>query len=128
MNPKLSSFTSTRCAARPSAKGGAGATMGAREIANAKPDGYTLAILPSPVFRMPHMQNVGYDPLKDFSYINMLSGYVLGVAVKSTSPYKTWDEFVDGARANPQAVTYGTARIGSASYRPTASGKVTVIG
>jgi tripartite-type tricarboxylate transporter receptor subunit TctC len=96
-------------------KGGAGATMGAREIAHAKPDGYTLAILPSPVYRMPHMQNVGYDPLKDFSYISMLSGYVLGVAVKSTSPYKTWDEFVAGARANPQGITYGTASIGSAS-------------
>lgn len=96
-------------------KGGAGATMGARDIANAKPDGYTLAILPSPVFRMPHIQNVGYDPLKDFSYINMLSGYVLGVAVKSSSPYKTWDDFVSGTRANPQGVTYGTASIGSAS-------------
>ncbi|MDB5843430.1 MAG: transporter substrate-binding protein [Polaromonas sp.] len=96
-------------------KGGAGATMGARDIANAKPDGYTLAILPSPVFRMPHIQNVGYDPLKDFSYINMLSGYVLGVAVKSSSPYKTWDDFVAGTRANPQGVTYGTASIGSAS-------------
>jgi len=96
-------------------KGGAGATMGARDIARAKPDGYTLAILPSPVFRMPHIQNVGYDPLKDFSYINRLSGYVLGVAVKATSPYKTWDDFIAGARANPQGITYGTASIGSAS-------------
>lgn len=96
-------------------KGGAGATLGAREIARAAPDGYTLAILPSPVFRLPHIQDAGYDPLKDFTYIMMLSGYTLGVAVKGDSPYKNWDEFIAAAKASPGKVTYGTASIGSAS-------------
>ncbi len=96
-------------------KGGAGATMGAREIAHAKPDGYTLAIIPSPVFRMPHIQNAGYDPLKDFTYIMMLSGYTLGVAVKQDSPYKTWEELVAAAKQSPDKITYGTASVGSAS-------------
>jgi len=96
-------------------KGGAGATMGAREIAKARPDGYTLAILPSPVYRMPHIQNMGYDPLHDFTYIMMLSGYTLGVAVKGDSPYRNWDDFIAAARARPEGLTYGTASIGSAS-------------
>ena len=96
-------------------KGGAGATLGAREIAKARPDGYTLAILPSPVFRLPHIQNAGYDPLADFTYIMMMSGYTLGVAVKADAPYRTWDEFIAAARARPDGLTYGTASIGSAS-------------
>ena len=96
-------------------KGGAGATMGAREIARAKPDGYTLAIIPSPVFRMPHIQDAGYDPTKDFTYIMMLSGYTLGVAVKADSPYKNWDDFIKAAKSNPDKITYGTASVGSAS-------------
>jgi tripartite-type tricarboxylate transporter receptor subunit TctC len=96
-------------------KGGAGATMGARELVRARPDGYTLAILPSPVFRLPHIQDAGYDPLKDFEYINMLSGYTLGVAVKADSPYKTWDDFIAAAKAQPEKITYGTASVGSAS-------------
>src|SRR5690606_25279172 len=96
-------------------KGGAGATMGAREIAKAKPDGYTLAIIPSPVFRLPHIQNAGYDPLKDFTYIMMLSGYTLGVAVKADSPYKTWEDFVTAAKSRTKEITYGTASVGSAS-------------
>lgn len=96
-------------------KGGAGATMGAQQIATAKADGYTLAILPSPVFRMPHIQNVGYDPNKDFTYIMMLSGYTLGVAVKQDSPYKTWEDLVAAALKTPDKITYGTASLGSAS-------------
>lgn len=96
-------------------KGGAGATMGAQQIATAKADGYTLAILPSPVFRMPHIQNVGYDPNKDFTYIMMLSGYTLGVAVKQESPYKTWEDLIAAAMKTPEKITYGTASLGSAS-------------
>lgn len=96
-------------------KAGAGATMGAHEIKGAKPDGYTLAIIPSPVFRMPHMQKTGYDPLKDFTYISMLSGYTLGVAVMADSPYKTWNDLVEATRADPGAINYGTASVGSAS-------------
>ncbi|HVL76163.1 MAG TPA: tripartite tricarboxylate transporter substrate binding protein [Noviherbaspirillum sp.] len=96
-------------------KGGAGATLGARTIANAPPDGYTLAILPSPVFRMPHMADTGYDPTKDFTYISMLSGYTLGVAVPATSPFKSWQDLVAHAKQNPGKISYGTASIGSAS-------------
>lgn len=96
-------------------KPGAGATLGAIEIKNAKPDGYTLAITPSPVFRMPHMQSTAYDPLTDFTYISMLSGYILGVAVNADSPYKTWEDLVQAARENPGKIDYGTASVGSAS-------------
>ena len=96
-------------------KGGAGATMGAQQIATAKADGYTLAIIPSPVFRMPHIQNVGYDPNKDFTYIMMLSGYTLGIAVRQESPYKTWEDLIAAARKAPDKITYGTASLGSAS-------------
>ena len=96
-------------------RGGAGATMGARAIKTARPDGYTLAIIPSPVFRMPHIQEMGYDPLQDFTYIMMLSGYTLGVAVKADSPHKDWAGFIDYARKHPNEVTYGTASVGSAS-------------
>jgi tripartite-type tricarboxylate transporter receptor subunit TctC len=96
-------------------RGGAGATLGARAIKTARPDGYMLAILPSPVFRMPHIQDMGYDPVHDFTYIMMLSGYTLGVAVPAASPFKTWADLVGYAKAHPNEVTYGTASVGSAS-------------
>lgn len=96
-------------------RGGAGATLGARAIKTGRPDGYMLAILPSPVFRMPHIQDMGYDPVHDFTYIMMLSGYTLGVAVPADSPFKTWADFIGYAKAHPNEITYGTASVGSAS-------------
>lgn len=96
-------------------RGGAGATMGARVIKTARPDGYTLAVLPSPVYRMPHIQDMGYDPTRDFTYVMMLSGYTLGVAVPAGSPHKTWADFIRYAKQHPNEVTYGTASVGSAS-------------
>ena len=96
-------------------RGGAGATMGARAIKTARPDGYTLAVLPSPGYRMPHIQDMGYDPTRDFTYVMMLSGYTLGVAVPASSPHKTWAEFIGYAKQHPNEVTYGTASVGSAS-------------
>jgi tripartite-type tricarboxylate transporter receptor subunit TctC len=96
-------------------RGGAGATLGARAIKTARPDGYMLAILPSPVFRMPHIQDMGYDPVHDFTYIMMLSGYTLGVAVPADSPFKSWADLITFAKAHSNEVTYGTASVGSAS-------------
>jgi tripartite-type tricarboxylate transporter receptor subunit TctC len=96
-------------------RGGAGATMGARAIKSADPNGYVLAVLPSPVYRMPHIQDMGYDPTSDFTYIMMLSGYTLGVAVPANSPFQTWKDLVSYAAKHPNEVTYGTASVGSAS-------------
>ncbi|NCX05641.1 MAG: tripartite tricarboxylate transporter substrate binding protein, partial [Actinobacteria bacterium] len=53
-------------------KPGAGGTLGAVELVNAKPDGYTLAQLPISVLRIPHMQKVQFDALKDFTWIACL--------------------------------------------------------
>src|SRR3954453_7259521 len=51
-------------------KAGGGGTVGpATMAAAAKPDGYTIAQLPITVFRIPLMQEVSWDPAKDFSYI-----------------------------------------------------------
>lgn len=96
-------------------RGGAGATLGARAIKSGEPNGYMLAVLPSPVYRMPHIQEMGYDPREDFTYIMMLSGYTLGVAVPASSPFQTWKDLVSYAAKHPDEITYGTASVGSAS-------------
>ena len=48
-------------------KPGAAGMLGANELVNAKPDGYTVSQLPHGVFRVPHMQKVQFDTLKDFT-------------------------------------------------------------
>src|ERR1043165_2031595 len=76
--------------------------------AAAKPDGYTIAQLQITVFRLPLMQEVSWDPAKDFSYIIHLTGYTFGVTTNAEQPFKTWQDVVDYAKQNPGKVTYAT--------------------
>ena len=48
----------------------AGGMLGPASMAStARPDGYTLSQLPMGAFRIPHMQKVEWDPIRDFTYI-----------------------------------------------------------
>ena len=94
-------------------KPGAGGTLGAVELVNAKPDGYTLAQLPISVLRIPHMQKVQFDALKDFTWIACLTGYTFGLVVRADSPIKTVKDLVAYAKLNPEKFSYGTPGTGT---------------
>src|SRR4029077_12941026 len=54
-----------------------------------------------------------YDPIKDLTYILQVTGYVMGVVVRSEAPWKTLPELLAYAKANPNKLNYGTLGIGS---------------
>jgi tripartite-type tricarboxylate transporter receptor subunit TctC len=97
-------------------KPGAGGMLGANELVNARPDGYTLTQLPHGVFRIPHMQKVQFDTLKDFTWIACLTGYTFGLVVPVDSPIKSIKDLIDFARANPEKFTYGSTGIGTSPH------------
>ena len=89
-------------------KPGAGGTLGAVALLNARPDGYTVSQIPLGVFRVPHLEKTAYDPLKDFTYLLGVSGYTFGVVVPADSPYTSFSDLVAFAKANPDKIAYGT--------------------
>jgi len=96
---------------------GANSMLGlATMAASARPDGYTLSILPIGALRMPHMQRVPWDPLKDFTYIIGLAGASFGVVVKSDSQFKTLKDLIDFAKANPGKFPYGAPSRGGSGH------------
>ena len=97
-------------------KPGAGGMLGAIELVNAKPDGYTVSQLPHGVFRIPHMQKVAFDTLKDFTWIACLTGYTFGLVVPVNSPLKSIKDLVDFAKANPGQFTYGSTGTGTSPH------------
>ena len=98
-------------------KAGGGGTVGpATMAAAAKPDGYTISQIPITVFRLPLMQQVSWDPAKDFTYIVHLTGYTFGVTTNADSQFKTWKDVVDFAKANPGKVTYATPGAGTSLH------------
>nr|WP_019198042.1 tripartite tricarboxylate transporter substrate binding protein [Afipia birgiae] len=98
-------------------KAGGGGTVGpATMAAAAKPDGYTISQIPITVFRLPLMQDVSWNPDKDFTYIVHLTGYTFGVTTNADSQFKTWKDVVDFAKANPGKVTYATPGAGTSLH------------
>jgi tripartite-type tricarboxylate transporter receptor subunit TctC len=98
-------------------RAGATGTLGPAQVAaTAKPDGYTITQIPISVFRLPFITRTTFDPAKDFTYTAGLTGYTFGVAVKSDSPWKTFQEFLADAKANPGKIKYGTPGSGSSPH------------
>ncbi len=98
---------------------GATGTLGAAALVNAKPDGYTVSMIPITVLRLPHMENVSFDPMKDIRYVMGVSGYVFAFIVRLDAPWKSMAELVAAARANPEKISYGSHGIGGSVHLAT---------
>ena len=98
-------------------KPGAGGMLGPGGMAKtASPDGYTLSQLHVGAFRQPHLQKVEWDPLRDFTYIIGVSGYTFGMVVKADSPFKTLEDLIAYAKANPGKLSYSSTGTGTSPH------------
>ena len=97
-------------------KPGASGMLGPNELVKAAPDGYTLSQLTIGIARLPHMQKMQFDPLRDFSFIACLTGYTFGIVVKADSPFKTVKDLVQFAKANPGKFSYGSTGTGTTPH------------
>ncbi|MBD3893025.1 tripartite tricarboxylate transporter substrate binding protein [Hydrogenophaga sp.] len=95
---------------------GAGGTLGAAAMLNARPDGYTLTQLPLSVFRLPHMQATRFDPVRDISHIIGLVGYTFGIVATPTAAFSSLQELVRYARARPGTLEYGHSGHGTTPH------------
>ncbi|WP_439580359.1 Bug family tripartite tricarboxylate transporter substrate binding protein [Elioraea sp.] len=87
---------------------GAGGGLMTLQLARATPDGYTLgALTASPVLVRPHaVADAGYDPTRDLTFI---ARYLLApqpIAVATNSPWRTYQDLIAWARANPGRLRY----------------------
>jgi len=97
-------------------KPGAAGMLGAIAMTHAPASGYVLSVMPEAVFRQPYLQKTSFDPLKDFTYIIMLSGYPLGVGTRADAPWKQWSDLVADAKRNPGKIMYGTMGTNSTTH------------
>lgn len=88
-------------------RSGAGGTPAFIATKNAPADGYTLAVLSLSTIRQPIQQDVGYSGYADFTWIASLADINFCVVVPAESPFKTWNDLLTWARANPQKTTFG---------------------
>jgi tripartite-type tricarboxylate transporter receptor subunit TctC len=90
-------------------KPGAGGTLAGREAARAEPDGYTLLFGSSATLAIgPALYgNSGYDPVKSFTPIAMVSSVPYVMIGATNAPFKTVQELLAYAKANPGTLNFG---------------------
>ncbi len=95
-------------------KSGAAGSIGAMEVKNAKPDGYTLLVATSSTHAINPTAYVNppYDPVKDFTAISSVCVNPLVFYANPSLP-PTMMELVDLMKKNPGKYSYGSAGFGS---------------
>ena len=97
--------------------GGSG-NIGNLQVARAKPDGYTLLVAYSGYqVGNPHLfTKAGWDPIKDFAPVGMLTRAPQVVTISTKLPVDTLAELIAYAKANPGKVNYASSGNGSIQH------------
>ena len=115
-------------------KPGGGGSVGWAELANSKPDGYTIAgnNIPHIILQPLQRKNAGYQ-LEDLEPVALFQATPIGLAVLKTSPIRSLKDFVAYAKGNPGAITiagsgtYTGHHLGHLQFQKLAGIKVTYI-
>ncbi|HEY4143269.1 MAG TPA: tripartite tricarboxylate transporter substrate binding protein, partial [Pseudolabrys sp.] len=99
-------------------KGGAGGAIGARSVASATPDGYTLFVgNTATLANIPAVSaSAGYDPLKDFKPIAKIMDSYQVLVVRPDLPVKTVAELIAYAKANSGKLNYAAVGVGNITH------------
>jgi tripartite-type tricarboxylate transporter receptor subunit TctC len=102
-------------------KAGAAGAIGTKQVATSPPDGYTLIFGNNgPSAIIPLIQkDVGYDPVKDFAPVSLVSIAPLTLVVHPSVPATNVKELIAWAKTQPGGVDYATAGAGSLGHLAT---------
>ena len=95
-------------------KPGAGGIVAARAVLSAAPDGYTLGLVTNGTsISAALFKTLPFDPVKQFETISMMGVFELVFITAADSPYKTLQDFIAAAKAQPGKLNVGTVTVGS---------------
>jgi len=99
-------------------RAGANAILGMEAVARAQPDGYTLVYAPvSALTGNPFIyKKLSYDPFRDFAPITQTVANPMGAVVSASSGFKSLNDVVARAKANPGQLNYGSFGIGNLTH------------
>jgi tripartite-type tricarboxylate transporter receptor subunit TctC len=97
---------------------GSSGLIGADRMLKMSADGYTIGGVNDSVLTMvPHINpNTTFNALKDFAPISLIGTIEWGVVVKSDSRFKTLEDLIKFAQANPDKLTFSSGGVGSPQH------------
>jgi len=98
-------------------KTGMGGNIGARSVAAAKPDGKTLLLGTIGIHAAYSIyRELAYDPAKELQPIIILGAVPCTIVVHPDLPFKSLDDLIAFAKANPKKLNFGSAGVGSSTH------------
>src|SRR5215831_4846484 len=99
-------------------RGGAGGSIGARQVAKSAPDGTTILLAFTGTLAVSPMifPNVGYDPRKDFAAIGLIGMAPSVLVVHPSVVVHSVAELISAAKTAPGKIQYGSPGIGTVNH------------
>lgn len=98
-------------------KPGAGGQIALRHVANAKNDGYTLALVLAAYAIGPLLNKASdYDPVRSFEPVSLLAKQPLILYTRRSSTFSSVSELISHAKAFPGSVTMASSGYGNTSH------------
>jgi tripartite-type tricarboxylate transporter receptor subunit TctC len=98
-------------------RGGASGQIGTRIAKESEPDGYTVLVHTIAFVTSPMLyKNAGYDPLRDFTPVSLISKVPTAISVNPSVPVKSVKELLALAKSRPDGLTYASSGIGTNAH------------
>lgn len=98
-------------------RSGGGGNIGFEAAAKSRPDGYTMLIASEPLTVNPSLfRALPFDPLRDFQPLTLIATLSQVLVVHPSLPARTFAEFVDLAKAQPNTINIGSAGTASPGH------------
>ena len=95
---------------------GAGGSTGTEMAIRAEPDGYTLIMVAGSYSAGAALYKPAYDPVNDIQPIALIGEVALAVTLHPSMPFRTVNELITYAKANPGRLNYGSAGTGTVMH------------
>jgi tripartite-type tricarboxylate transporter receptor subunit TctC len=96
---------------------GAGGIRASSEVAKAEPDGHTLLLLTNGnAVSQALFKSLPYDPVNDFAPISTVGYFSMVIVTSAKSKYRTLQEVLAAAKANPGKLNIGTITPGGTQH------------
>lgn len=99
-------------------KPGNSGSVGSEFVSKSAPDGYTLllTIIPTLSINPFFIENVKYDPLKDFTSISVIANTQIMLAVNNELNIKSFNELIQYGKSNQNKLSYASSGTGTLTH------------